>query len=111
MPLTGSIGPQDDAASSVPEILSFITGPGSVAGRSAGYANTLGSVLLPDMLVVQTDKDPGTAGWLNWVALAPARQRLGRPASSRTTSWTSHYWPSSGIRSAPIPTGPPARRH
>jgi len=70
-PTHGSIGPQDDAAVLGPEILSFITGPGSVAGRSAGYANTLGSVLLPDMLVVQSDKDPSTAGWLNWVGLPP----------------------------------------
>jgi hypothetical protein len=70
-PTHGSIGPQDDATVLGPEILSFITGPGSVAGRSAGYANTLGSVLLPDLLVVQTDKDPATAGWLNWVGLPP----------------------------------------
>jgi hypothetical protein len=70
-PTHGSIGPQDDAAVIGAEILSFITGPGSVAGRSAEYANTLGSVLLPDMLVVQTDKDPATAGWLNWVGLPP----------------------------------------
>lgn len=70
-PTHGSIGPQDDATVLGPEILSFITGPGSVAGRSADYANTLGSVLLPDMLVVQTDKDPSTAGWLNWVGLPP----------------------------------------
>ena len=70
-PTHGSLGPQDDAAVIAPEILSFITGPGSVAGRSAEYANTLGSVLLPDMLVVQTDKDPSTAGWLNWVGLPP----------------------------------------
>jgi hypothetical protein len=67
----GSIGPQDDVALIGPEILSFITGPTSVAGRSADYANTLGSVLLPDMLIVQTDKDPATAGWLNWVGLPP----------------------------------------
>jgi hypothetical protein len=70
-PTHGSLGPQDDAAVVGPEILSFITGAGSVAGRSADYANTLGSVLLPDMLVVQTDKDPSTAGWLNWVGLPP----------------------------------------
>ena len=70
-PTHGSIGPQDDAAALGAEILSFVTGPGSVAGRSAGYANTLGSVLLPDMLVIQTDKDPSTAGWLNWVGLPP----------------------------------------
>ena len=67
----GSIGPQDDATLLGAEILSFVTGPGSVAGRSADYANTLGSVLLPDMLVVQTNKDPATAGWLNWVGLPP----------------------------------------
>ena len=54
----GSIGPQDDVALTGAEILSFVTGAGSVAGRSADYANTLGSVLLPDMLIVQTDKDP-----------------------------------------------------
>ena len=53
------------------EVLGFLTGPGSVAGRSAEYANTLGSVLLPDMLIVQTDKDPATAGWLTWLPLAP----------------------------------------
>ncbi|HEY3013305.1 MAG TPA: DUF4331 family protein [Gemmatimonadales bacterium] len=70
-PTHGSIGPQDDAALIGPEILSFLTGTGSVAGRSADYANTLGSVLLPDMLVVQTDRDPSTAGWLNWVGLPP----------------------------------------
>jgi Domain of unknown function (DUF4331) len=70
-PTHGSLGPQDDAAVVGPEILSFITGPGSVAGRSADYATTLGSVLLPDMLVVQTDRDPSTAGWLNWVGLPP----------------------------------------
>ena len=70
-PTHGSIGPQDDATLVGAEILSFVTGPGSVAGRSAEYANTLGSVLLPDMLVVQTDKDPSTAGWLNWVGLPP----------------------------------------
>lgn len=64
----GSIGPAQDVAQIGPEIISFIT---TVAGRSQAYANTLGSVLLPDMLIVQTDKDPATAGWLTWVNLAP----------------------------------------
>ena len=63
--------PDADAATIGPEILSFITGPGSVAGRSSAYANTLGSVLLPDMLIVQTDKPPATAGWLSWLPLSP----------------------------------------
>lgn len=70
-PTHGSIGPQDDAATIGTEVLGFLTGSGSVAGRSPEYANTLGSVLLPDMLIVQTDKDPGTAGWLTWLPLAP----------------------------------------
>ena len=64
----GSIGPAQDVAQIAPEIVNFIT---TVAGRSQAYANTLGSVLLPDMLIVQTDKDPATAGWLTWVNLAP----------------------------------------
>ena len=70
-PAHGTIGPDADVATIAPEILSFITGPGSVAGRSGAYANTLGSVLLPDMLTVQTDKEPATAGWLSWLPLAP----------------------------------------
>lgn len=70
-PTHGSTGPADDVALIGAEVLGFITGPGSVAGRSGDYANTLGGVLLPDMLVVQTDKDPGTAGWLTWLPLAP----------------------------------------
>jgi len=73
-PTHGTIGPDADPATIGPEILSFITGSGSVAGRSEAYANTLGSVLLPDVLIVQTDKDPAAAsgaGWLTWLPLAP----------------------------------------
>jgi hypothetical protein len=70
-PTHGSIGPDEDVALIGAEALGFITGPGSVAGRSAEYANTLGGALLPDMLVVQTDKDPTSAGWLTWLPLAP----------------------------------------
>ena len=70
-PTHGSIGPEDDVALIGAEALGFITGSGSVAGRSAEYANTLGGALLPDMLIVQTDKDPATAGWLTWLPLAP----------------------------------------
>ena len=70
-PTHGSIGPDQDGALTAPLALAFITGPGSTAGRSADYANVLGSVLIPDMLIVQTDKDPGTASWLNWVGVAP----------------------------------------
>jgi hypothetical protein len=70
-PTHGSIGPDQDATLVAPLALGFITGPGSVAGRSPDYANVLGSVLIPDMLIVQTDKDPATASWLNWVGVAP----------------------------------------
>jgi hypothetical protein len=41
----------------------FVTG---VAGRPQAVATTLGSVLYPDIIVVQTDRDPSTAGWLSW---------------------------------------------
>lgn len=70
-PTHASIGPDQDAALTAPLALGFLTGPGSVAGRSADYANVLGSVLIPDMLIVQTDKDPATAAWLNWVGVPP----------------------------------------
>jgi len=76
-PTHGSTGPADDVALIGAEALGFITGPGSVAGRSADYANTLGGALLPDMLVVQTDKDPATAGWLTWLPLAPFASGFG----------------------------------
>ena len=67
-PTHGSIGPAQDAALVAPEAVAFIT---DVAGRSAGYANTVGGALIPDMLIVQTDKDPAGAGWLTWLPLAP----------------------------------------
>ncbi len=70
-PTHGTTGPSDDASLIAPEILGFLTGPGSVAGRDPAYANVLGSVLIPDMLIVQTDKDPTNAGWLTWLNLAP----------------------------------------
>src|SRR4026207_2068830 len=79
-PKHGTTGPDTDPTTIGPEILSFITGDGSVAGRSKSYANTLGSVLLPDVLVVQTDKDPATAGWLRWLPLAALPQGGGGAA-------------------------------
>ncbi len=62
-PAHASIGPADDAATIGAEFKAFVTG---VGGRKQSMANTLASVLLPDMLIVQTDKDPTTAGWLTW---------------------------------------------
>ncbi len=65
----GTTDPTDDLGLIAPEILGFLTGPGSVAGRSASYADVLGSVLLPDVLVVYTDRDPSVVpvGWLTWL--------------------------------------------
>jgi hypothetical protein len=64
----GTTGPAQDAALIAAEAVAFIT---DVAGRSQGYATTVGGALIPDMLVVQTDRDPGSAGWLTWLPLAP----------------------------------------
>ena len=63
-PQHGAIGPDQDVAMLGDEVKTFIT---TVAGRSQTLANTLASVLLPDMLIVQTDKPTGTAGWLTWL--------------------------------------------
>ena len=41
----------------------FVTG---VGGREASLATTLSTVLIPDMLIVQTNKAGNTAGWLTW---------------------------------------------
>jgi len=46
-----------------PETEAFITG---VAGRPQSLATLLGSVLYPDILIVDTSKSPATAGWLSW---------------------------------------------
>jgi uncharacterized protein DUF4331 len=55
--------PSTDVANHSVELRAFVR---NVGGRSETVANTLASVLLPDMLIVQTDK-PGTgAGWLTW---------------------------------------------
>jgi len=72
-PTHGSIGPDQDAALIGPEIFAHLVlgSPTSFAGRDSAYVGVLASVLLPDMLIVQTDKDPATAGWLNWVGVPP----------------------------------------
>jgi hypothetical protein len=55
--------PSTDVANHAAELKAFVT---TVAGRDAAVANTLATVLLPDMLIVQTDKATTTAGWLTW---------------------------------------------
>src|SRR5712691_1039772 len=62
-PVHGSIGPDRDVALLTAELKGFVA---NVAGRNATVQNTLAAVLLPDELIIQTDKDPGTAGWLSW---------------------------------------------
>ena len=52
-----------NTATFLPQTAAFVTG---VAGRPAALAQTLGSVLYPDMLVVDPSKSPSTAGWLSW---------------------------------------------
>lgn len=47
----------------LPQSAQFIT---QVAGRPQALAATLGSVLYPDILIVDSSKDPATAGWLSW---------------------------------------------
>ena len=61
--LHGSIGPSQDVGLIKAELISFVA---TVAGRNATVQNTLAAVLLPDMLIVQTDKAQSTAGWLSW---------------------------------------------
>ena len=57
-------GPQTDVSNGFrTKVETFVTG---VAGRETALATTLSSVLIPDMLIVQTDKPGNTAGWLIW---------------------------------------------
>lgn len=55
--------PDEDPANFRDDVEGFVR---NVAGRSQTVATTLSTVLLPDMLIVQTDRQPGTAGWLSW---------------------------------------------
>ncbi|MES1259562.1 MAG: DUF4331 family protein, partial [Gemmatimonadota bacterium] len=59
----GSTGPAQDVTLIKSELISFVA---TVAGRNTTVQNTLAAVLLPDMLIVQTDKAQSTAGWLTW---------------------------------------------
>jgi len=51
-----------NTATFAPQTGEFVTS----FGRPAALAATLASVLYPDILVVDTSKDPATAGWLSW---------------------------------------------
>src|SRR5690242_10086551 len=54
----GSIGPNQDVALLSAELKNFVK---TVAGRNATVQSTLAAVLLPDELVVQTDKATSSA--------------------------------------------------
>jgi hypothetical protein len=45
-----------------PQTEAFVTS----FGRSQALASTLGSVLYPDMLIVDASRNPSTSGWLSW---------------------------------------------
>jgi hypothetical protein len=62
-PLHGSIGPADDAAALAASVKGFVA---AFRPRATTLQATLAAVLLPDMLVIQTDKAASTAGWLTW---------------------------------------------
>ena len=51
-----------NAATFRPQTEAFVTG----FNRPQALASLLGSVLYPDMLVVDATKSPATAGWLSW---------------------------------------------
>ena len=62
-PLHGSIGPDADVATFAPTVKSFVA---AFRPQATTLQTTLAAVLLPDVLVVQTDKATSTAGWLSW---------------------------------------------
>jgi hypothetical protein len=65
-PTHGSIGPDQDATLVAPEVVDFLT---TVAGRDPAYIQAIAPALIPDVLVVDTSKDPASAavGWLTWL--------------------------------------------
>jgi hypothetical protein len=59
----GSSDPADDLAAFSAKVKGFVA---AFRPNATGLQNTLASVLLPDMLIVQTDRAQSTAGWLSW---------------------------------------------
>ena len=50
-----------------PQSLAFIN---AFRGAQPVVANTLGAVLYPDMLIVESSRNPASAGWLSWALAA-----------------------------------------
>ena len=72
-PTHGSIGPDQDATLVAPEVVDFLT---TVAGRDPAYIQAIAPRIIPDLLVVDTSKDPSTAvGWLTWLPQLGGRIR------------------------------------
>ncbi|WP_309668843.1 DUF4331 family protein [Gemmatimonas sp.] len=46
-----------------PQSLAFIN---AFRGNQPVVANTLGAVLYPDMLIIESSRNPSTSGWLSW---------------------------------------------
>jgi hypothetical protein len=70
-----------NTATFLPQTAAFVTS----FGRPLALAQLLGSVLYPDILIVDASKNPNTAGWLSW-ALANGwggRKAVGRRRRSR----------------------------
>ena len=61
-PTHGSIGPDQDASLVAPLVVDFLT---TVAGRDPAYIQAIAPALIPDVLVVDTSKDPSTSSWLS----------------------------------------------
>ena len=51
-----------NTATFLPQTAAFVTS----FGRPLALAQVLGSVLYPDILIVDASKNPNTAGWLSW---------------------------------------------
>ena len=62
-PFHGTLGPADDAASFAASVKGFAA---AFRPQATTLQNTLAAVLLPDVLVIQTDKATSSAGWLSW---------------------------------------------
>jgi hypothetical protein len=59
----GSIGPADDVAAFAGTVKGFVA---AFRPQATALQNTLAAVLLPDVLIIQTDKPASSAGWLSW---------------------------------------------
>jgi hypothetical protein len=62
-PTHGTIGPADDAVTFGASVKGFVA---AFRPQATTLQNTLAGALLPDVLIVQTDKAGSTAGWLSW---------------------------------------------